>query len=375
MTEPEKVDLNKLRHEVGGLRQDFKNFSILNLKKEEQIEEYNKKLDRVLTLILGDESQPETGLIYRVHQIEEFIKYLEKNIEKIAYSADLSSFIGTNPTIRLKRKLIIKDVLDLILLHTEYLRKQPKNRIEEYSKKYNINKDLTNLFFFELKDEIFLTSSTDTDYYKLIKYNNVMIYLLFFMILEINPGQILSLKDDRSCNFFFYDKIGKTLFSNLFLRLNQKEKVPIERIPLLCYTIYYFSCIFTNNRIWFWNENIQAKTKEETIKAKQFGRINIQKTIINTLVDLINSIMEANYEVLPAENTNQIGQLKEKNYLYESPSAVAGHLASSMIVHPNIHPSVHALYAFIRIIICRRTGHMMYRTVHADRCVHLWLPS
>jgi hypothetical protein len=36
----------------------------------------------------------------------------------------------------LKRKLIIKDVLDLILLHTEYLRKQPKNRIEEYVKKY-----------------------------------------------------------------------------------------------------------------------------------------------------------------------------------------------------------------------------------------------
>lgn len=259
----------------------------------------------------------------KLEEIPKYSKYLrtirnlEKNIEKISYSTDLTAYIGSNPTIRLKRKLLIKDVLDLILLHTEYLRKQPKNRIEEYSKKYNINKDLTNLFFFELKDEIFLTSSTDTDYYKLIKYNNVMIYLLFFMILEINPGQILSLKDDRSCNFFFYDKIGKTLFSNLFLRLNQKEKVPIEKIPLLCYTIYYFSCIFTNNRIWFWNENIQGKTKEETIKAKQFGRINIQKTIINTLVDLINSIMEANYEVLPVENTNQIGQLKEKNYLYE----------------------------------------------------------
>ena len=36
-------------------------------------------------------------------------------------------------------------------------------------------------------------------------------------------------------------------------------------------------------------------------------------------------------------------------------------------VHPNIQPSIHALYAFIQIIICRRTGHMMYHTIHTDR--------
>jgi hypothetical protein len=47
------------------------------------------------------------------------IRNLEKNIEKIAYSCDLNVYIGTSPTIRLKRKLIIKDVLDLILLHTD----------------------------------------------------------------------------------------------------------------------------------------------------------------------------------------------------------------------------------------------------------------
>jgi hypothetical protein len=257
----------------------------------------------------------------KLEEISKYSKYLrtirnlEKNIEKIAYSTDLISYIGSSPTIRLKRKLLIKDVIDLILLHTEYLRKQPKNRIEEYSKKYNINKDFTNLFFFELKDDIFLTSSTDTDYYKLIKYNNVISYLLFFIILEINPGQILNLKDDKNCNYFFFDKVGKTLFSNIFLRLNQKEKIPIEKIPLLCYTIYYLSCVFTNNRIWLWNENLEGKNKEEIMKAKQSSRINVQKTIINTLIDLMNSITEANYEV--PEEDNKIGKAKEKNYLYE----------------------------------------------------------
>ena len=237
------------------------------------------------------------------------IRNLEKNIEKVAYSADINTLIGSTPTIRLKRKLIIKDVIDLILLHTDYLRRQPKNRIEESSKKYGINKDLTNLFFFELKDEIFLTSSTDTDYYKLIKYNNVIVYLLFFIVLDINPGQILNLKEDKTCNFFMFDKVGKSLFNNLFLRINQKDKILIEKIPLLCYVLYYFSSIFTSSRIWLWNENLEGKNKEEVIRIKQNTRINTQKTIINTLIDLMNSLSEANFEV-PEEG-------KEKNFLYE----------------------------------------------------------
>jgi hypothetical protein len=97
--------------------------------------------------------------------------------------------------------------------------------------------------------------------------------------------------------------------------LNQKEKIPIEKIPLLCYTIYYLSCVFTNNRIWLWNENLEGKSKEEIMKAKQSSRINVQKTIINTLIDLMNSITEANYEI--PEEDNKIGKAKEKNYLYE----------------------------------------------------------
>ena len=226
------------------------------------------------------------------------IRTLEKNIEKIAYSADLNLYLGSIPTVRLRRKLIIKDVLDIILLHTEYLRKQPKDRIEQSNKKYNINKDFTNLFFFELKDDIFLTSSTDTDYYKLIKYNNVIIYLFFIMLLDLNPGQLLGLKDDKRCNFFFYEKVGQTIFNDLYLRINEKDKVPITKIPLLCYAIFYFSCIFANNRIWLWKE-----TSENT-KYKQFTNITVQKTIIHTLVDLINSITEANFE-------------KNKNYMYE----------------------------------------------------------
>jgi hypothetical protein len=268
---------------------------ILSLKKYIYEGTYVEELDTFMTTNIAVNQRLEE--IPKYSKFMRTIRNLEKNIEKIAYSSDLMSYLGTSPTIRLRRKLIIKDVLDMILLHTEYLRKQPKDRIEQANKKYNINKDFTNLFFFELKDEIFLTSSTDTDYYKLIKYNNIIAYLLFMMILDLNPGQLLGLKDDKRCNYFFYEKFGDQIFSDLFLRLNQKEKIPITKIPLLCYAIFYFSCIFTNNRIWLWNEN-----KEE--KNKLFTNINVQKTIINTLVDLINTMVEANFE-------------KDKNYLYD----------------------------------------------------------
>ena len=269
---------------------------ILSIKKYIYEGTYVEEIDTFMTTNIAVNQKLEE--IPKYTKFMKTIRNLEKNIEKIAYSTDLNLYLGSTPTIRLRRKLIIKDVLDIILLHTDYLRKQPKDRIEQASKKYNINKDLTNLFFFELKDEIFLTSSTDTDYYKLIKYNNVIVYLLFIILLDLNPGQILGLKDDKNCNFFFYEKVGQSIFNDLYLRINQKDKIPITKIPLLCYTIFYFSCIFTNNRIWLWKEPIEKS------KTKQFTNIIVQKTIIHTLIDLINSIVEANF-------------LKDKNYLYE----------------------------------------------------------
>ena len=268
---------------------------ILSIQKYVKDGTYIKELDQFMTTSLAIREKLHEIPKYQV--LNRTIVKLEQIIERIAYMTEISFYIGNDSTTRLHRKLVIKDTIDLILLHTVYLRKQPKNRIELAVGKYNISKDLTNLFFFELKDEIFKTSSTDTDYYKLIKFNNVIAYLLLIIITELNPGQILNLKNDKRCNYFFYSKIGDTLFKNLYLRLNDKEKILFTKIPLLTYVIYYFACILTNNRIWLWVDNTETKTKDTF-------NINIQKTIIHTLVDLINSIIEANFE-------------KDKNYLYE----------------------------------------------------------
>lgn len=240
----------------------------------------------------------------KLEEIPKYAKYMrtirniEKNIEKFAYSLDIIAYIGNTPVIKLRRKTIIKDIIDLVLVHTEWLKTQPKNRIELFNQKYGINKELTNLFFFELKDDIFLTSSTDTDQYKIIKYNNIITYLIFLIITELNPGQILSFREDKRYNFFFFEKIGKSLFNDIYLRISQKEKVPINNIPLFAYVLYYLSGMTVVNRLWLYNDsNVDPKNKQLYI-------INMQKSVINTVVDLINTIMEANLD-------------ENKNFLYE----------------------------------------------------------
>jgi hypothetical protein len=286
---------------------------MLYLQKFVQEGSYDKESDQFLTtsLIVTErfEDNPKYSKYLRV------IRNLEKNIEKVAVTINLLSFIGNDASTKLRRKTIVKDIIDLILVHTEWLKTQPKNRIEEFNKKYNTN--MTNLFFFELKDDIFLTNSNETDYYKIIKYNNIIAYLVFIIITDMNFGQIISLKEDKKYNYFIYSKIGKTLFNNIYLRINQTQKIPIIDIPILSYLLYYISGILINNRIWLWNNNTKTRRDDKTTETVQVKeqtkkeqedeikrhKINIMKNIIHTIVDLMNTICEVNFNV-------------NKNYLY-----------------------------------------------------------
>ena len=226
------------------------------------------------------------------------IRNIDKNIDKIASGLELFGLFGSTNIIRLKRKIIVKDIIDLLLIHTEYLSKQPKDRIETFNKQYGIQQKLTNLFFFELKDEIFLTSSIDTDQYKIIKYNNIITYIMLFIIFELNPGQIINFKDDKIYNYFYFNKIKETLFINLYIRTADKQKQSLLTFPLFIYILYYFSGMLIKNRIWLYNDNnIQPNDKVSYF-------INLQKTIIHTFIDLFNTIIEANFGL-------------NKNFLYE----------------------------------------------------------
>ena len=56
----------------------------------------------------------------RLEEIPKYAKYMrtirniEKSIEKFAYSLDITSYLGNDPIIKLRRKMIIKDIIDLV---------------------------------------------------------------------------------------------------------------------------------------------------------------------------------------------------------------------------------------------------------------------
>ena len=58
-----------------------------------------------------------------------------------------------------------------------------KNRMETRNKElsnYGIDKGFTNFFVFNLQDDIFITSSKDTDYYKTIKTKYFGLHIILY---------------------------------------------------------------------------------------------------------------------------------------------------------------------------------------------------
>jgi hypothetical protein len=268
------------------------NEEISNLKRYVYEGTYIKELDTFMTTSLAVNQNLKD--IPKYSKYTRTIRNIEKNVEKICYSLGFNNYLGSTPINKLHRKLLVKDTIDLILIHTDYIKEHSKDRAIKAQQKYNINKDFTRLFFFPLKDDIFLTSSEDIDKFKILKFNNVITYILFILLSEIKPGQIISMKNDKFCNYFIYSKVGSNIMKDLYIRYSEKDKMKLEKLPLLSYLIFNFSCIATNNHLWLWSNK----------NNKKGYNFIVQKIIINTFVDLINSIMEASFK-------------KNKNFLYE----------------------------------------------------------
>ena len=211
---------------------------LLKLKKYVWSGTYIKDLDLYLTTNIAVNQN--LNNIPKYKNLTRTIRNINKNIEKICFLADYGQFLGNDHIKKLNRKMAVKDIIDLILFHTKYLKSLPNNRQELYEQKYGLKKKYQTLFFFDLKDSIFLTSSADTDYYKKIKFNNVLVYMIFIFIIEINHGYMLTLKESKMCNYYIFEKLIESLFSGLFLRINKKEKIRIKKntIVMLCYLLF-----------------------------------------------------------------------------------------------------------------------------------------
>ncbi len=244
-----------------------------------------------------------------IEDLPEYEKYktsirgIDKIIDRMASIFNLQAIKGITWSARTKRRNIVKDVIDIVTNHNIYLKKKYLVHRDALVSSYGINKNLSNFFIFELDNNIFVYSTKDKDYYKMIKYNNVLTYILINLILDINDSQILSLIPDKFCSYYIYKKVGFSIFENLKIIINKSRDLkPITDYPILCYVIFLLSCLMTKYHIW-----VDIISKEVKPADKKKPNPTLQKSIIHTLVELLNSILFVDAEAAK----------EHKNYIYE----------------------------------------------------------
>lgn len=283
----------------------------LNIKKYINDGVFDDETERFITF-----SMPMDVPLEDIPEYEKFItaiRNIDKIIEKISSISNIPYFMGTNPSAKWKRKSVTKDGIDLLLMHNNIMKKNFKERNIAATKLYGISRDLSNLFIFDLDNSIFVYSSKEKDYFKNIKHNNVIGYLIILMILEINNSHITFMSGDKKgvCNFPVFEKYGNVLFEGLKIRKNKAgDLTEIKRYKVLCYILYIISCMATRYNMWHYEYPEDNNANKLTIKApvaknkKQKFDPKIQKIIIHTIVDILNSILE-------------VSSQKDVNRLYE----------------------------------------------------------
>lgn len=208
------------------------------------------------------------------------IKYMHKLIERIASIANLTQYVGRLSSYVQQRRNIVKDVIDLVLIHNDLLRPDYKARRKVIHDKYGINPEYSNLFTFKLENNIFTYSSQDKDHFKHIKRNNIFVYVIIFMILSLKDNTINVISQHKTCNIQLFEKYGYNAFSGLLIPVNDAgDMEPIQKYKTLCYILYMLACNGVRYKIWH-SDDI----------GKTFD-IGTYKSIIHTSVDFINSAL------------------------------------------------------------------------------------
>lgn len=259
---------------------------LLPLKQYVQDGSYDNNTQKFVTSYLPLDIPLEEIKEYQKYNI--IIKALDILINRVSFITGTNMLVGPNSQIQQKRKAIVKNIIDLIVLHNAINLSKKENddeRLEYFEKKFNINKDLDSVIFFELDDKIFNfkqpVSTVNADVNKL-KYNNILLYLMLIFMTELNGSQIAMIHHDKFANIYVFLKYGPKLFDNLLIKknINDMETVPITNYPIFCYLIFVLSYFLIRNKLWSY---------EAGDNAKSFNPF-IQRIIINSIVDLFNSI-------------------------------------------------------------------------------------
>ena len=222
------------------------------------------------------------------------IKYIDNRIDRISNIINIFSLKGNDFSAKARRKIMVKIIIDLLVYQKKFLDKSKylENRAKFLSN-YNITKELNYFFKFDLENSIFIKSSKEKiDYNKIQKLNNVMCYILILFIIDITEPQILSLNNiDTLCNLKNFKSYINKIFGNKMIIINLSHDIkPIIEYPILCYLIYIFSCFIVKYNIW----------EEKLVDTKDF--VKFQQTVVNTLIEILNSILIVDKEEMKKNN-------------------------------------------------------------------------
>jgi hypothetical protein len=227
------------------------------------------------------------------------IRFINARLDRMALTTDFRLLIGgTNAAVEI-RKTLVKGIIDLLVTHnrSNLKRIDTQENAEQirqayYSKTFQLDMNLSVLFFFELSDKIFDTRITrdqvETDI-NVLKKNVILLYALLFFVTELNSTQIITLASDRYANIYTYLKYAYKTFGDIRIRtsVNSSETVLVTDYPVLCYLVYAVSRFMIKYNLWSYKVDV----KDTRGRAKTDYNPTVARIIINSFFDLFNSIL------------------------------------------------------------------------------------
>ena len=240
----------------------------------------------------------ESFIITHLEDIDEYKQFggndgvingLDNLLNKIASICDLNYLIGTKTKPRSTRRELTKNIIDLLIENNKLLKNRYQERNKKAEEKYNIDRKLSCLYVFDLTNDVFKNLSDSKDFYKQNKFNNMIIFSLIMISIDMDLSNIMNLSqtNNKFTDFkTFKEMVNKNLFRNLKLNTGNNI-VDITKITLFCYVLYVLSMQLSKYNLYIIND--EEKTKY--IKKLKFNPV-IQNKIIHSFIDIFNSIME-----------------------------------------------------------------------------------
>ena len=200
------------------------------------------------------------------------INNIDKLIEKLGYIYEIPYYIGNSYVSVENRREITKQVFDMILENNKHLNKIWEKRSSSVLDKYGITSEL---YMFELSNNMFEGKNKESEFYN-IRVNNVISYVMLFMLLNVDEYTLKYFKGNKLCNYSVFDKYKDKIIGNIKIYLGNNKTVNLNKYLLLSYLLYMFACSASRYNLWRGN----------------YKGIEKIKITINTMVDMLNSILE-----------------------------------------------------------------------------------